>query len=115
VTDDRAGCLVRFASTRQTGEIRHREVIAAVDSSPPQPFRDTLDRALIDTSALDEEHVQALVSLLCEQQAAGRAVIAPSATSLLVVRLELPRHRSVGDGPHVGLVNPHPERVRDGD
>ena len=56
--------------------------------------------------------MQSLVPLLGEQKAPGRVAVSPGAAGLLVVGLERARDRRVADGPHVGLVDPHAERVR---
>ena len=55
--------------------------------------------------------MQPFVALLGEQQAARRGAIASGPAGLLVVGLEGARHGGVAHGPHVGLVDPHPEGV----
>ena len=51
------------------------------------------DRRLVDLGALDEEHVQALVAVLGEEQVARRLAVAARAAGLLVVGLDRLRAR----------------------
>ena len=73
--------------------------------------RDALQQVLADLGALDEEDVQALVAAGGEQQRPRRQPVPPRAARLLVVGLDRARDGLVADGPHVGLVDAHPERV----
>ena len=111
VADDRSDGVVIAALGGEPRELGQRDVVAAVDPGPVEPLADALDRFELDVRALDEEHVQTLVALLGEQQAARRAPVTSRAAGLLVVGLERARDRRVADGPHVGLVDAHPERV----
>ncbi len=94
-----------------SGELADGDVVAPVEPRPPQPFGDALEHAGVEPRALDEEHVQALVALLGEQQAAGRGAVPPGSAGLLVIGLERARHGGVTDGPHVRLVDSHAEGV----
>ena len=56
--------------------------------------------------------MQALVARLGEQQRPRRRAVAARAAGLLVEGLDRARDARVGDRPHVGLVDAHPEGVR---
>jgi hypothetical protein len=88
VADDRPDRLVIAAVGRQARQLRQRDVVAPVDPGPVEPLADALDRRQLDVRALDEEHVQTLVALLGEQQAARRPAVTSRAACLLVIGLE---------------------------
>ena len=77
------------------GELLERQVVPPVDHVAEQPPGHLRDDVVGELAALDEEHVQALVAPLGEQQAARRAAVAARAAGLLVVRLDRPGHRLV--------------------
>ena len=118
--------LVAAERRHEPGQLRQRHVvarIAALGAVEPrlhvrrlygrvaQPARNPLKGAPVDPRPLDEEHVQPLVALLGEQQAAGRQAVAPASAGLLVIGLERAGDSGMADGADVGLVDPHPERV----
>ena len=63
-------------------------------------------------AALDEEAAGLHVLLVVDEDAVGRAAVAPGAARLLVVALQVARHVVVDDEAHVGLVDAHAEGVR---
>ncbi len=106
MTDDRADLL-------GVGAERPRvRVDAPVRRRREQPLGDAVDLLARELGALDEEHVQALVLGLREQQRPRRKAVAARAARLLVPGLERRRDADVGDRPHVRLVDAHAERVR---
>ena len=116
ITPARARCptTARTASSSpSSGEFVEVQVEArrrALGRAHDRP-RDALQQVLADLGALDEEDVQALVAAGGEQQRPRRQPVAPRAARLLVVGLDRARDGLVADGPHVGLVDAHPERV----
>ena len=112
VADDRARRVLGIARAGEPGEVGDGDVIAPVEAGPAQALTDPFEHAVLDAGALDEEHVERLVLLLGEQQAAGGPPVAAGAPDLLVVGLQRGGHCGVGDRPHVGFIDPHPERVR---
>ncbi len=93
------------------GQLVDGDVVAPVEPGPPQPFCDPLEHARVEPRTLDEEHVEALVTLFGEQQASCRSAVSPRPAGLLVVGLERAGHGGMADRPHVGLVDPHAEGI----
>ena len=112
VPDDRAHLIASSPARRSRRQLALLDVERRVRTPRASRSATARERRLVDLGALDEEHVQALVARLGEQQRSGRRAVAAGAAGLLVVGLDRPRHGRVADGPHVGLVDAHPERVR---
>ena len=93
------------------GQLAGGDVVALAAGAPHQRLRQALEVAVVHSRALDEEHVQALVPALREQQRARRPPVAPGPAGLLVVGLHGAGDGGVGHRPHVRLVDPHAEGV----
>ena len=95
----------------QPGEIGQLDVVAAVHPRPHEPLGDAHERVVGELGALDEEHVQSLVTGLGQQKTPSRPAVSSGAARLLVVGLQRARDGRVDHSAHVGLVDAHPEGV----
>ena len=86
-----SGVGVTSRQLEDLGHLSQANVVPPINPCPAQAFGHDLERIRTNPHALDEEHVEALVALLGQEQATRWLAIAPGAARLLVIRLERSR------------------------